>query len=119
VSQRRHRRPRRRRRRRHNLHRRRRRRRRRHLLRCLVTLVDADPDRDEDALRDQEERRADAERERVHSFRLVGHAAAVVARDVVPVGGGLRTRALVAELELVADPNGTGDHHVLVVLQRL
>lgn len=84
-----------------------------------MALVDADPDRDEDALRDQEQRRADPERERVHSFRLIRHAAAVVTRDVVPVGGGLRTGALVAELELVADPNGSGHHHVLVVLQRL
>ena len=50
-----------------------------------MTLVDADPDRDEDALRDEKQRRADAERERVHSVRLV-KVVTVVTCDVIPVG---------------------------------
>jgi hypothetical protein len=68
-----------------------------------VTLIDADPDCDENALRDQEERRADAEGEGVGSLRLVRHGVAVVTRDAVPVGRRLRRRRFVAELKLVAD----------------
>jgi hypothetical protein len=68
-----------------------------------VTLIDADPDRYENALRDQEERRSDAEGEGVGSLRLVRHGAAVVTRDAVPVCRWLRRRRFVAELKLVAD----------------
>lgn len=83
----------------------------------LVTLVDADPDRDEDALRDEKQRRADAERERVHSVRLV-KVVTVVTCDVIPVGRRLSGWRFVTKFEFITYPDDASDHDVIIVFER-